>query len=75
MGAAGPSTPEDLEFEEDDGTIFVWDKTLRKYVPKELQVGWVGWVGWVGLVDWVSWWQIEAPISSKLFLTTLGVRA
>jgi hypothetical protein len=31
----GPSTPEELEFEDDDGTWYVWDGGLRKYVPKE----------------------------------------
>lgn len=31
---AAPSTPEELEFEDDDGTMYVWDHTLRKYVPK-----------------------------------------
>ena len=37
-GDAGPSTPEELEFEDDDGTLFVWDRALRKYVPKDLKV-------------------------------------
>jgi hypothetical protein len=27
------STPEELEFEDDDGTIYRWDHKLRKYVP------------------------------------------
>lgn len=26
-------TPEELEFEDDDGTIYRWDRKLRKYVP------------------------------------------
>ena len=39
----GPPTPEELEFEDDDGTMFVWDRTLRKYIAKELQV-WIAWV-------------------------------
>lgn len=26
-------TPEELEFEDDDGTIYRWDRQLRKYVP------------------------------------------
>ncbi|EFJ47624.1 hypothetical protein VOLCADRAFT_91952 [Volvox carteri f. nagariensis] len=30
-----PDTPEELEFEDDDGTVYVWDKRLRKYMPKE----------------------------------------
>lgn len=30
-GRAG--TPEELEFEDDDGTIYLWDRQLRKYVP------------------------------------------
>ncbi|KAG2438123.1 hypothetical protein HXX76_005732 [Chlamydomonas incerta] len=30
----GPETPEELEFEDDDGTTYVWDKKLRKYMPK-----------------------------------------
>jgi hypothetical protein len=29
----GPGTPEELEFEDDDGTMYVWDAALRKYVP------------------------------------------
>eukprot|EP00798_Chlamydomonas_sp_ICE-L_P019331 gene19331-25982_t len=32
---AGPSTPEELEFEDDDGTFYVWASALRKYVPKD----------------------------------------
>lgn len=28
--------PEELEFEDDDGTTYTWDKSSRKYVPKEL---------------------------------------
>ncbi|GFR48565.1 hypothetical protein Agub_g10467 [Astrephomene gubernaculifera] len=31
----GPATPEELEFEDDDGTVYVWDRRLRKYMPKE----------------------------------------
>ncbi|GLC33273.1 hypothetical protein PLESTB_000352100 [Pleodorina starrii] len=34
-----PETPEELEFEDDDGTVYVWDKRLRKYMPKEGQLG------------------------------------
>ncbi|KAG2450736.1 hypothetical protein HYH02_004574 [Chlamydomonas schloesseri] len=30
----GPETPEELEFEDDDGTTYVWDRKLRKYMPK-----------------------------------------
>uniref|UniRef100_A0A7S0RM91 RRM domain-containing protein n=1 Tax=Chlamydomonas leiostraca TaxID=1034604 RepID=A0A7S0RM91_9CHLO len=30
----GDATPEELEFEDDDGTIYIWDKKLRKYMPK-----------------------------------------
>ncbi len=30
---AGPPTPDELEFEDDDGTLYRWDTTLRKYVP------------------------------------------
>lgn len=26
-------TPEELEFEDDDGTIYKWDPKLRKYMP------------------------------------------
>jgi hypothetical protein len=33
-GGPGTATPEELEFEDDDGTIYVWDKVLRKYMPK-----------------------------------------
>ncbi|PNW70131.1 hypothetical protein CHLRE_17g707050v5 [Chlamydomonas reinhardtii] len=29
-----PETPEELEFEDDDGTTYVWDTKLRKYMPK-----------------------------------------
>jgi HIV Tat-specific factor 1 len=29
----GPSTPDELEFEDDDGTMYVWNAELRKYVP------------------------------------------
>jgi HIV Tat-specific factor 1 len=29
----GPSTPDELEFEDDDGTMYVWNAALRKYVP------------------------------------------
>jgi hypothetical protein len=32
--ADGPPTPDELEFEDDDGTVYVWDKRLRKYMPK-----------------------------------------
>ena len=32
--ADGPSTPEEEEFEDDDGTTYVWDPKVRKYVPK-----------------------------------------
>lgn len=31
---AAPSTPEELEFEDDDGTWYVWHPTLRKYLAK-----------------------------------------
>ncbi|GLI64813.1 hypothetical protein VaNZ11_008220 [Volvox africanus] len=34
-----PETPEELEFEDDDGTLYVWDKRLRKYMPKDGQPG------------------------------------
>jgi len=30
----GAETPEELEFEDDDGTMYVWDRTRRKYMPK-----------------------------------------
>jgi hypothetical protein len=33
--AGGPATPEELEFEDDDGTVYVWDGALRKYLPKD----------------------------------------
>jgi hypothetical protein len=26
-------TPEELEFEDDDGTVYLWDPKLRKYMP------------------------------------------
>jgi HIV Tat-specific factor 1 len=29
----GAETPEELEFEDDDGTIYRWDHKRRKYVP------------------------------------------
>ena len=34
--AEGPSTPppEDQEFEDDDGTVYQWDRKLRKFQPK-----------------------------------------
>lgn len=32
-----PGTPDELEFEDDDGTIYVWDHKLRKYMPKDGQ--------------------------------------
>ncbi|KXZ50931.1 hypothetical protein GPECTOR_14g177 [Gonium pectorale] len=35
--ADAPGTPEELEFEDDDGTSYVWDRRLRKYMPKEGQ--------------------------------------
>jgi HIV Tat-specific factor 1 len=28
-----PGTPEELEFEDDDGTMYRWDPLLRKYMP------------------------------------------
>ncbi|MEW5300089.1 MAG: hypothetical protein WDW36_003045 [Sanguina aurantia] len=31
---AAPSTPEELEFEDDDGTWYAWHPTLRKYLAK-----------------------------------------
>ncbi len=34
-GGGGPATPEELEFEDDDGTTYVWDHKLRKYMPKQ----------------------------------------
>jgi HIV Tat-specific factor 1 len=30
----GAETPEELEFEDVDGTMYVWDRTRRKYMPK-----------------------------------------
>jgi len=30
----GDGTPEELEFEDDDGTMYVWDRATRKYKPK-----------------------------------------
>eukprot|EP00195_Chlamydomonas_chlamydogama_P008298 CAMPEP_0202907174 /NCGR_PEP_ID=MMETSP1392-20130828/41627_1 /ASSEMBLY_ACC=CAM_ASM_000868 /TAXON_ID=225041 /ORGANISM="Chlamydomonas chlamydogama, Strain SAG 11-48b" /LENGTH=195 /DNA_ID=CAMNT_0049595967 /DNA_START=71 /DNA_END=655 /DNA_ORIENTATION=+ len=32
--AQAPGTPEELEFEDDDGTMYMWDRTMRKYVAK-----------------------------------------
>lgn len=32
--AGGNATPEELEFEDDDGTMYIWNKKLRKYMPK-----------------------------------------
>ena len=39
--AEGPATPppEDQEFEDDDGTIYQWDRKLRKFQPKDLKGG------------------------------------
>eukprot|EP00983_Pelagomonas_calceolata_P087698 1157013-Pelagomonas_calceolata.AAC.13 len=33
-GKSGAETPEELEFEDDDGTKYVWDRSQRKYMPK-----------------------------------------
>lgn len=30
----GPATPEELEFEDDDGTVYEWDRKLRKFVAQ-----------------------------------------
>ena len=38
----GPATPEDLEFEDDDGTMYVWDRNLRKYIPADAAAGGAG---------------------------------
>ncbi|KAL6748789.1 hypothetical protein V8C86DRAFT_1109068 [Haematococcus lacustris] len=38
-GGVQPGTPEELEFEDDDGTSYVWDRALHKYMPKELTGG------------------------------------
>lgn len=35
----GAETPEELEFEDDDGTVYVWDARLRKYVAKVREGG------------------------------------
>lgn len=32
-GSDRAATPDELEFEDDDGTIYKWDHQLRKYVP------------------------------------------
>lgn len=37
QGAESPP-PEDREFEDDDGTRFVWDSSLRKFRPEGLAV-------------------------------------
>ncbi|KAF5838671.1 hypothetical protein DUNSADRAFT_2435 [Dunaliella salina] len=38
-GKSGTQTPEELEFEDDDGTKYVWDRSQRKYMPKATSVG------------------------------------
>lgn len=35
--ADAPASPEEKEFEDDDGTIYIWDSKLRKFVAKDIQ--------------------------------------
>lgn len=34
----GPSTPEETRFEDDDGTVYVWDSSSRKFAPENEHV-------------------------------------